>query len=132
MGLITKNAIEQLIVKIKSEMTTKSDITQLRTMLGVESEARKAADKVKAYSIFDLQSEVVGQEIKWTAKFSMTSVPGVALPYLLTRQLYAGQLGIEIIELNSPKTVDDMINGVTFRTPLGVSVTKATCWIFVE
>lgn len=117
MGLITKNAIEQLIVKIKSEMTTKSDITQLRQMLGAEAEARKGADKVVSFSVTPtLESESQGVR-RWKAKIN-TSAVGILYNYIEWSGSIQGRPKQEIVELDREQMLYGIEDGITFETQI--------------
>ena len=131
MGLITKGALEDLITRIKAEMTTKSDIIALRNALSSEAAARKAADKVRALSTTNITSEVVGQEIKWTIQFGQQSADGMMAPYVYASTSYSGIQGKEMFEVNA-RTIEELnTGGLVIRTPLGVSVTRAVVWLYV-
>ena len=128
MGLITKGALEDLITRIKSEMTTKSDIIALRNAVNSEAAARKAADKVVSFSVTPtLESESQGVR-RWRAKVT-TSAEGIVLNCVRWEGTSRGFPAGDVYELGSYSLTETLQSGIVLETSTAEEIETVHIWV---
>ena len=129
MALIEKDAIERLILRTKAQVVGPEDIIALRTAIGAEAEARKAADKVVSFSVTPtLESESQGVR-RWRAKVN-TSVEGIVLNCVRWDGTSRGFPAGDVYELGSYSLTETLQSGIVLETSTAEEIETVHIWVF--